>query len=93
MGLGGVGQSLTTCLIATLFCGSHVFMDMNVFGRLTGKVNIRRSHIHHLGHENYRCPGFFFLVESGPPYVPQVVITCQEAPSTTKRHREDFARR
>ena len=31
MGHGGVGQSLNTCLIANVFGGSHVFMDMNVF--------------------------------------------------------------
>ena len=33
---------------------------------------------------------FFFSVESGPPCVPQVVITGQEAPSTDKRLREDL---
>ena len=52
VGLGGVGQSLSTCLIANLFGGSHGFIDMNVFhtedelrkqaDTFTGKVNIRR---------------------------------------------------
>ena len=32
----------------------------------------------------------FLFVESGPPCVPQVVITRQEAPSTDKRLREDL---
>ena len=51
VGLGGVGQSLNTCLFANLFGGSHGFMDMNVFytedelrkqaDTFTGKVNIR----------------------------------------------------
>ena len=31
VGLGGVGQSLDTCLIANLFGASHGFKDMNVF--------------------------------------------------------------
>ena len=51
VGLGGVGRSLNTCLIANLFGGSHGFMDMNVFytedelrkqaDTFTGKVNVR----------------------------------------------------
>ena len=32
---------------------------------------------------------FFFFGRIGPPCVPQVVITGQEAPSTDKRLRED----
>ena len=69
VGLGGAGQSLNTCLIANLFDFSHGCMDMNVFytedelrtqaDTFTGKVNIGESHIRHLEHENYRCPGFF----------------------------------
>ena len=31
VGLGGVGQSLNTCLIANLFGGSHGFVDVKVF--------------------------------------------------------------
>ena len=89
VGLGGVGQSLNTCLIANLFGGSHGFMDMNVFysedelrkqaDTFLGKVNIRESHFHLLGHENSRL-SWFFSVDIGPPCVPQVVITGQEAP-------------
>ena len=58
--------SARTCLLANLFGGSHGFKDMNVFfsedklrkqaDTFTGKVNGE----HHLGHENSRCPGFFF---------------------------------
>ena len=32
----------------------------------------------------------FFSVQSGPPCVPRVVITGQEAPSTDKRLREEL---
>ena len=53
VGPGGVGQSLTSCLIANLFGGSHGFMDTNVF------CSLDESHVHHLGHENSRCPVFF----------------------------------
>ena len=35
----------------------------------------------------------FFSVESGPPCVPQVVITGQEAPSTDKRLRENLRKK
>ena len=51
VGPGGVGQSLNTCVIASLFGGSHGFMDMNAFytedelrkqaDTFTGKVNIQ----------------------------------------------------
>ena len=84
---------LNTCLIANLFGGSHGFMDMNVFytddelrkqaDTFTGKVNIwgvtcSPTRTRKL---SLSC---FFSVESGPPCVPQVVTTGQEAPAPTK---------
>ena len=87
VGPGGVGQSLNTCLIAILFGGSHGFMDVNVFflttsfeSRLTpsrARQTPEESHIHHVGHENFRCPFFrsnrdnrVFLRSSSPAWRP-----------------------
>ena len=96
VGPGGVGQSLNACLVANHFGGSHGFMDMSVFfsedelrkqaDTFTGKVNV--------GGVTYSPPrtrrvslSCFFSAESGPPCVPQVVITGQEA-----QHRQTAPR-
>ena len=99
VGPGGVGQSLNTCLIANLIGGSHGFMDLNVFfsedelrkhsDTFTGKVNIRGSHMFTTS-DMKTLVVLFSSVESGPPCVPQVVTTGQEAPSTDKWLRKDL---
>ena len=63
-GPGGVGQSLSTCLIANLFGGSHGFMDMNVLYR--GRASKARRPLHgqgkHLGSHIFTTWGMKTLV-------------------------------